>query len=141
MFYVMCVSAGFAVVENMVYAWRFGPDVLWVRAASAIILHMLAGLIMGYFIALGVYIKKRRYLYRILGLMSAIFIHGLYDFNIMIGYREYYLNTGQIIQMPTGIGVNNWYVLGPGVIVVLIMYIHLRKLAKGKKRDALPSEK
>jgi len=141
MFYAMCISAGFAVVENMMYAWRFGPDVLYIRAASAIVLHMLAGLIMGYFIALGMFIRKRRYLYRMLGLLSAVFIHGLYDFNLMIGYHLYPLMDGRVVELPTGLGVNSWYVLGPGVIVVLIMYIHLRILAKGKKRVSPPSEK
>lgn len=141
MFYAMCVSAGFAVVENMMYAWRFGPDVLWVRAASAIILHMLAGLIMGYFIALGIYIKKGKLLFKMFGLMSAVFIHGLYNFNLMVSVKEYYLVTGYVITMPTGLGVNNWYVLGPSVIVVLLMFIHLRMLAKGKKRASLPCEK
>jgi RsiW-degrading membrane proteinase PrsW (M82 family) len=140
MFYAMCISTGFAVVENMMYAWRFGPDVLWVRAASAIILHMLAGLIMGYFISLGIY-KKQKYLYRTIGLLSAVFIHGLYDFNIMIGYKDYYLMTGEIVTMPTGLGVNSWYILGPGIVVVLLMFLHLRKLSKGKKRASLPSEK
>lgn len=141
MFYAMCVSAGFAVVENMMYAWRFGPEVLYIRAGTSMVLHMMAGLIMGYFFALGMHINKRRILYRILGLISAVFIHGLYDFNLMIGYHTYQLMDGRVIGVPTGLGVNPWYVLGPGLAVVLVMYLHLRKLAKGKKRVSPPSEK
>lgn len=136
MFYSMSIAAGFAVVENMMYAWRFGPDVLWIRSYSAIILHMLAGLIMGYFISLGVYKRKLKYLFQTLGLVSATFIHGLYDFNVMVSYQEYMLGNGETVFMSTGLGVNMLWVLMPGVIVAIIMYLHLNKLRE--KKNASP---
>ena len=140
MFYRMCISAGFGVVENMMYAWRYGPDVLIVRAFSSIILHMLAGLMMGYFISLSVYIKRRKYTFRTIGLLAAVFIHGLYDFNLMVSFREYAMQTG-VYVMETGMGVSSWYILGPGIVVVLLMFRHLKKLAKGKKRVSPPCVK
>lgn len=138
MFYSMSISAGFAVVENMMYAWRFGPDVLWIRAYSAIILHMLAGLIMGYFISLGVYKKKLRHLFMTIGLAAAVFIHGLYDFNVMVSYQEYAIGNGEIAFIATGLGVNMLWI--PGVIVAILMYKHLNKLRE-KRRIYLPSSK
>jgi len=140
MFYCMCVSAGFAVVENMMYAWRYGPDVLVDRAYTSIILHMMSGLMMGYFISLAVYIRRLKYLLRALGLLAATFIHGLYDFNLMIAFTEQHMRYG-IMVLPTGLGVNSWYVLGPGVMVVVLMFKHLRWLAKGRKRSSPPSAK
>lgn len=141
MFYSMSVSAGFGVVENMLYAWRFGHQVLWPRATSTIVLHMIAGLMMGYFISLGMLDKNKwkRWMYSGIGLASAVFIHGLYDFNIMVSHREYF-SRGDLIYVPTGMGVDNWYVLGAGLTTTLLMLIHL-KWIRGRRRASPPSGK
>lgn len=97
MFYAMSISCGFAVSENILYCQQFGGEVLLVRTFSAVLVHLICGLIMGYFVALG-RIKKdipdnnissfrprvRMIGHTICGICAATFYHGLYDFNIYI---------------------------------------------------------
>lgn len=116
MFYCMSVSAGFAVLENMMYLQIYGNDVLVVRAFSAIILHMLTGLMMGYFITIG---KMRstsvwgRLKFGMLGLLTATFYHGIYDYNIFLSQF--------------GLGIENMYMLLPGAAITFLMWGHLMK--------------
>jgi RsiW-degrading membrane proteinase PrsW (M82 family) len=96
MFYTTMVAAGFASIENTEYAVRalsggFGPDadvsqVLFVRSISTVIMHMICGIVMGYYIALGAKSHKLdRVKYNFIGLVSATILHGLYDFTLMYG--------------------------------------------------------
>ncbi len=103
-FNCMLIGVGFAVQENMLYALRSESaiDVLLVRSFSAVLLHMVVGILMGYFIALGrkntIYTKDisefrmwmrlnpkyRRVIYTTFGIIAAATMHGVYDFNIFI---------------------------------------------------------
>jgi RsiW-degrading membrane proteinase PrsW (M82 family) len=111
MFYSMMVSMGFAVVENIHYAWRFlsvdgadPMDVLLVRTVTSVIAHMIFGLIMGYFFGLGfksirgynseptkfniwgrTHVKTKRTLFFTMGILVAAFFHGMYDFILSLG--------------------------------------------------------
>jgi len=82
MFYVMSVSCGFAVSENILYAQIYGGDVLFIRSISSVIIHMICGLLMGYFLALKSINKKK--IYAIIGIVIASLFHGIYDFNIFL---------------------------------------------------------
>ena len=94
MFYCMCVSAGFAVSENLLYLQMFGSSVLLPRAFTALIIHLIAGLMMGYYVALGrietsseigsLTDTKKKWAYGALGLLAAAMYHGMYDFNIIV---------------------------------------------------------
>lgn len=112
MFYGMCISAGFAVMENVMYLQMYGNDVLLVRAFSAIVLHVVTGLMMGYFIALSKMDSTLNYLYQVLAMLVPVFLHGLYDFNVM----------APSAGLP---GHPIWMVLGPGVLVTLVMWWQL----------------
>ena len=95
MFYCMSVSCGFAVSENILYAQQYGGDVLFIRTFTSVIVHMICGLMMGYFIGLK-NIKTNNFIstigninYKMIflsicGLAASTFYHGLYDFNIFI---------------------------------------------------------
>lgn len=93
MFYAGMVSVAFAIVENVYYAKRairgdFGviqpENVMMIRAMSSIIIHMVSGMFMGYFIALGRTFKPlKNSLYTIVGLFAAAMLHGMYDFLLM----------------------------------------------------------
>lgn len=103
MFYCMMTSMGFAVLENFHYAINYGEDVLMLRAVTAIVLHMVCGLIMGYWTALGrfntkgpwsvlnVWLKHhpktKKAVYSIAGVVCASIIHGLYDFNLFVEHE------------------------------------------------------
>lgn len=129
MFYTMSVSLGFAVVENMTYAWQMGDDVLATRAVSAVILHLMSGLMMGYFITIGRYRDQR--LYWSLALIVPTLFHGLYDFNIMV--QNMVTPFGMVI--PTGLGIPlGWTLIGGGIMVYM-MYRHVYRIRKKLLED------
>lgn len=115
-FYCMSVSAGFAVMENLAYVIRYGSEVLWVRSTSAIVLHMITGIMMGYIISLGMYARKIK-LYEILAVLVASFFHGLYDFNIFISVTPWGTASED--------GINIWYVLSSGLLCAFLMFHHI----------------
>ena len=105
MFYSMMTAAGFAVVENYFYAESYGKMVLFYRTFSSVLLHMICGLFMGYFIARGrentevryytefeIFLKRkprwRRTIYTALGILAASAAHGVFDYVIMIDPRK-----------------------------------------------------
>jgi RsiW-degrading membrane proteinase PrsW (M82 family) len=108
MVYGGAVSLGFAFTENILYAARYGSEVLYMRGISAVIIHMMCGMMMGYFISLSKFHYKlktnptdsttgtsifdiimqnnpkiRNYFYIFLGIGIATFFHGIYDFNLI----------------------------------------------------------
>lgn len=95
-FYAMCVSAGFAIAENILYMQMYGTNVLLVRAFTTLIVHMISGVMMGYYLALGkgpgngmselnaLHGPARKNTFALLALLTATFYHGLYDFNIFV---------------------------------------------------------
>lgn len=86
MFYSCMISVGFAGLENLQYMIRFqGEDIFMQRSLTAVITHMVCGLLMGYFIALS-RLKRdlfQRIGYQITGVLAAALFHGLYDYLIM----------------------------------------------------------
>lgn len=101
MFFVGMISLGFAVIENIQYgANSISPmDTLWWRSITSVIGHMVFGLFMGYWIAMGrmgprlydrslfdIIINKRKrirnILFTIIGLVSATILHGIYDLHL-----------------------------------------------------------
>ena len=87
--YAICVSLGFAIVENFLYGYR-DLRVLFLRAFTSVPLHAEATGVMGYWLGrakiegqrdggkgVGASMAK--------GLAWAILIHGLYDFLLMEG--------------------------------------------------------
>jgi len=112
MIYAGSVSLGFAFTENILYGFRVGIEVLYWRAMTSVIMHMACGMMMGYWISLSIHkfklktnptndtmgvsimdviLKKkpsfRRVFYTIMGILMAVFFHGLYDFNIFGVYN------------------------------------------------------
>jgi RsiW-degrading membrane proteinase PrsW (M82 family) len=99
MFYCGITGLGFAFIENVTYAMQYGGDVLLVRSFVAMLLHFLCGMIMGYWVSssrMPTKIKNRSLFevmcvnypnfkkvgYYIIGIICAVFIHGLYDYNL-----------------------------------------------------------
>ncbi len=79
--YTITVSLGFAFFENLFYS--FGSiTVLIIRGLSAVPLHAVASGIMGYFIGKSKFEGKGN---AQVGFLSAVVIHGLYDFFLFYG--------------------------------------------------------
>jgi protease PrsW len=114
MFYAMSVSCGFAVSENILYAQMYGGDVLFVRSFSSVFCHMICGLFMGYFVALGraesdfygFHSRIRTAAFTCAGIIAATFYHGLYDFNIFVNGNSGMNNTFLIIAAGLAIAYN-----------------------------------
>ena len=87
--YGVCTSLGFATLENVLYIFRGGIGLGFVRAVSAVPLHCACGVVMGYF-----YSRAKEMANRydsagscgnlILAYISALGIHGLYDFVLSV---------------------------------------------------------
>lgn len=87
--YAVVVSLGFAAIENLGYVWENGVAIGLFRAVTAVALHCITGVFMGYYYglakqkegegrSLGKRLLERKDL--ILALLVPILLHGLYDF-------------------------------------------------------------
>lgn len=129
MFYAMSISCGFAVSENILYAQIYGGDVLFIRSFSSVLVHMICGLMMGYFVALGriesdsprnilgtTSPRLRMVSHTIAGIFAATFYHGLYDFNIFVNGEA---------------GIDKSFtIVGIGLAITYVMAAHLFRYFK-----------
>ena len=78
--YASFIGLGFACSENIGYVLSDGLGTGISRAMTAVPGHCLDGVILGFFLSLAKFRKKRRVLYILIGLTIVIFIsHGLWD--------------------------------------------------------------
>ena len=96
MIYMIIAALGFAALENILYLLPPAEKILslnevfsrtiiisFFRFIGATFLHALCSGLVGYFLALSIYRAKKGSGLVILGLSSAILLHGLYNFSIM----------------------------------------------------------
>jgi len=77
--YAVMISMGFATLENILYVVQFGIGTAVLRMFTAVPLHAVCAIFMGYFIGRAKFSKnKAGNLF--MGLFLAVIIHGLYDF-------------------------------------------------------------
>lgn len=84
--YAVFVSLGFAFVENVLYISSdvsHAESVAYARAFFAVPAHSLFAVAMGYGMGMAKFSNNRADAYIVRGLLSAIFIHGTYDFLLM----------------------------------------------------------
>ena len=84
-------SLGFAAIENIDYVMsardeNIAFDVAILRAFSAIPLHAFCGVVMGLFLGLSIFSSKNNSRFLTLSLAAPIFIHGLYNFILSVGF-------------------------------------------------------
>tara|TARA_R100001443_G_scaffold94722_2_gene101239 strand:- start:1072 stop:1857 length:786 start_codon:yes stop_codon:yes gene_type:complete len=118
MFYMGMIGLGFALIENINYIARFGFEVLKYRTFGAVLVHMICGLLLGYWIGVSK-IKKSKFkertisaiylssrprlksiLYAGMGLLTACCFHGLWNYNIII--FSYYSTPIAILMLMVG---------------------------------------
>ena len=93
MVYAVFTSLGFAGIENVLYAFNFGPEVLGSRAIFSIPGHMTFGVFMGLYYSRA---KKadcygrsdERSVNHVLSLAVPILLHGFYDFCLLSGLES-----------------------------------------------------
>lgn len=81
--YLVMIGMGFATLENIIYAFRFGIEIALIRAFTAVPAHAVFAIIMGYYAGSAKFIPARRNQLLLIGFLLATFIHGLYDFFIL----------------------------------------------------------
>ena len=83
--YGVAASLGFAAYENIGYVLSFYKEpsfnIAIVRAFSAVPMHALCGVIMGFLIQQTIFEKKHNYLNLILALLIPVGMHGLYNYS------------------------------------------------------------
>ena len=80
--YAVCVSLGFAALENVVYLFANYPDIIGVgisRSLFAVPGHFFFGVLMGYYYSLAKFGKDDKHFYMVLTLLAPILAHGCYD--------------------------------------------------------------
>jgi len=102
MFYFGMIGLGFATIENIQYISYYGFEVLQARTFGAVFVHMICGMLLGYWVGASK-IKKSKFtlrtissiylssrpkiktiLYLLAGLITAISFHGLWNYNIEV---------------------------------------------------------
>ena len=83
--YGAAASLGFAAYENIGYVLHFYKepsfDIALVRAFSAVPMHALCGIMMGFLVSQSIFEKKHNYLNLVLALLIPVGMHGLYNFS------------------------------------------------------------
>ena len=135
MFYSSLTAAAFSIVENVQYAQRaivgeFGDitaeSVLTTRAVTSVIVHMICGLFMGYYIARSKGATPlKKVFFNILGICAATFIHGIYDMNWMKPgtEKDYY----DILGFP--IHISSAIIIAFSITIAFFMSWHLKYVA------------
>ena len=120
--YGVCVSLGFATLENIYYVYVLPEyfqttplSLAILRAFSAVPAHAAFGIVMGYFFMRYAYIKKQENL--ILAFLVPAFIHSIYNYYVVL---DYYISFALIIF--------TW-------IFGIRMFFSLRKRQIMKKRE------
>lgn len=91
--YMIISALGFAAIENILaiigpspFSMSLGKTIMisFYRFVSAVFLHALASGTFGFFAALAIYKPKERKKLLLIGFSTAVFLHGLYNFSIMV---------------------------------------------------------
>jgi protease PrsW len=87
--YSVVVSMGFATVENLMYVLKYaevgmGLEVGLKRMFLSVPAHASFGVVMGYFIGRAKFDHKNSFMLMLAGLLSAIVLHGTYDFFLFV---------------------------------------------------------
>ena len=82
--YACFIGLGFACLENIDYVLSYGFQTGVVRALLSVPGHFLFGVVLGYFLSLAKFQPEKRFIHIITGLCSAMLIHGLFDWLLMI---------------------------------------------------------
>jgi len=93
MIYMIIAGLGFAALENILYLFphlfpviNFSEtfQITAIRFLGAVFLHALCSATIGYFLALSIFEAKNRFRLVLAGLLIAIFLHGLFNYSIIV---------------------------------------------------------
>lgn len=87
--YAMVIGMGFALVENVFYAYIYPISTVAVRSFTAVPAHGIFAIITGYFLGMGFSKKQLDFALIFRGLLFATLLHGIYDWLILQHYAEW----------------------------------------------------
>lgn len=87
--YAVMIGMGFATLENILYAYRFGAGTVLFRAFTAVPAHGVFAIIMGYYTGLFKFDPQRNKLLIIKSLAFPVLLHGIYDLFILQEFHEW----------------------------------------------------
>lgn len=94
--YSVMVSMGFATVENLVYADRFGFQTVILRSFTAVPAHFVFAIVMGFYVGRAKFRTHQTVQLLFKGLLLSIALHGVYDFFIIQNWSEWLVVLGTI---------------------------------------------
>jgi RsiW-degrading membrane proteinase PrsW (M82 family) len=89
--YSVMIAMGFATMENLFYASRFGVETLLLRAFTAVPAHLVFSIVAGYYVGLAKFAPKRRNKLLWQGFGMAVLLHGIYDLLILQKWSDWLL--------------------------------------------------
>ncbi len=84
--YAVMVGMGFATLENIVYVYQYGMATGIMRMFTAVPAHACFAVLMGYFIGLAKFNRRKNLYFTLLALITATVFHGLYDYFLFITF-------------------------------------------------------
>ena len=101
--YAVLIGMGFATVENIIYALRFGTETTIVRAFTAVPAHGVFAIWMGYFTGIAKFKKGNKKFTNLgLGLLMAVLVHGTYDLFILQQYFDWLILFATVVLIVSG---------------------------------------
>jgi RsiW-degrading membrane proteinase PrsW (M82 family) len=95
--YSVMVGMGFATVENIGYVMQHGMSTAFLRMILSVPAHGTFAVLMGYFVGKAKFKPEKRLYYLLLGVLSATFFHGTFDFFLFLQQHselEKYISDG-----------------------------------------------
>ena len=125
--YAVMISMGFATVENIKYILvdaQAGTEyqIGLLRMFTAVPAHATFAIVMGYFVGKARFDSKNSFGLMLMGLVFAIFLHGTYDFFLLLTRYSY-----------VGLERGNEYLAFGGFVSFIISIVLCRKLIRGHK--------
>lgn len=89
--YSVMIAMGFATMENISFASRFGLETVLLRAFTAVPAHLVFGIVAGYYSGLAKFDPGQRSRLLWQGFGMAFLLHGIYDFLILQKWSDWLL--------------------------------------------------
>lgn len=106
--YAVCVSLGFAAVENIIYVASNGMGTAIIRALTAVPAHYCMGVLMGYYYSMQRLGYHKLIKNRILMLLAPILLHGAYD--ALLFASNVFIQESSYLLMLVAIAIFIWLV-------------------------------
>jgi len=93
----LSIAMGFALLENILYAYLYPLSTVAVRSFTAVPAHAIFGIISGYFLGMAYTFPKVKWGLIGRGLLIASFLHGAYDWMILQEYNDWLTGVALLI--------------------------------------------